>query len=238
MKRYGGRSIWDAGYNPLAYFTIALVVGASVNVISGCIAQLFPVAAPRVSVGIIVIALVALLFPAIRESLMPRRSLQPISSLKRDATKYRGLIAFVSVGGGSKSAERAIQFHTGTLVRAWLLHSPSSEADAARLKKNYGGVQLVPLTEAEFEDPEAVKNTIDRIYSTLHKDGLHTEDVVIDITGGTKRTTAGGFLAGLPEDRNLEVISAEEKDASGHAVTAGDPIEIDISYRVKPLGRR
>lgn len=236
MSRFGGRSLWDPGHNPLVYFILALMVGASVNVLSGWLAQTFPVFSASASITIVVGAFIALLFPLIRQSLLPQRVLEPISSLKVPATKHRGLIAFVSVGGGWATAEAAIRYHKELLVRAWLLHSPASKLNADKLFETFGDlVRLVPMTEEEFGDPEAVKKTIEWIYAGLRDSSLNASDIVIDITGGTKTTTAGAFLAGLPAERNLQVIRAATKDIDGRALEAGEPIEIDINYALKPI---
>ncbi|MEO8381526.1 MAG: hypothetical protein ABI779_17835 [Acidobacteriota bacterium] len=214
-------------------------MGGSVNVISGWFATKCPRWAFWLSIFVVAGAFIALLFPIIRQSLLPQRALEPVSSLKIPATKHRGLIAFVSVGAGSATAEAAIRYHRESLVRAWLLHSPLSKRNAETLAETFGPlVRLVPMTEEEFGDPEAVKGAIERIYSELSDFNLAASDVVIDITGGTKTTTAGAFLAGLPADRNLQVIRAATKDTDGRALQAGEPIEIDISYALKPLRRR
>jgi len=240
MSRFGGRSLWDAEHNPLAFFFLALLVGASVNVLSGWFATKCPTGSAWVSVAILVGAFIALLFPVFRHSLLPQRVMEPISSLKVPARKRRGLIAFVSVGGGWATADAAIRYHRSSLVRAWLLHSPTSKLNADNLGATFGDlVRLVPMSEEEFGDPEAVKQAIEQIYSKLPDTGLEQGDVVIDITGGTKTTTAGAFLAGLPADRNLEVIRAATKDPNdGRGLSAGEPIEIDINYTLKPIPNR
>jgi CRISPR-associated protein (Cas_Cas02710) len=239
MSRFGGRSLWDPGHNPLVYFILALLVGASVNVLSGWLATNFPFFSAWGSVAIVVGAFLLLLSPLIRQSLLPQRVLEPISSLRVPAKKRRGLIAFVSIGGGWATADAAIRYHKELLIWVWLLHSPASKLNAEKLAESFGDlVRLVPMTEEEFGDPEAVKEAIQKIYSGLRHSGLEESDVVIDITGGTKTTTAGAFLAGLPAERNLQVIRAATKDSDGRAIEAGEPIEIDINYTLKPIQNR
>jgi hypothetical protein len=59
------------------------------------------------------------------------------------------------------------------------------------------------------------------------------DDIIIDITGGRKLTTAGAFLAGLPKGRHLEVINPKPTSADQHGPIPDDPLEIDISFDVK-----
>ena len=89
-----------------------------------------------------------------------------------------------------------------------------------------------------FEDPEQVKDAIeDKVYGELPA-GMRPDDIVIDITGGRKTTTAGAFLAGLPRGRHLEYNSPSEINIRGQGVKPGIPIQISLDYELRKLKRR
>ena len=64
------------------------------------------------------------------------------------------------------------------------------------------------------------------------------EEVIIDVTGGSKATSVGATFAGLPRGRRLELIPGKAFDERRRATEAGDPFEIRMDYKLKPLRRR
>lgn len=240
------RSLWSPEGDPLVFFIAAFLVGISINLaanrIEGSLKEshstqwafviIFGVA------GIIVMAMITARW-------RPRK---PVGSHLEKVRKAKGLIALVS-SGSVDTVRAAIVYHHSALLKVWLICSSggviSSEADAEGLKFEYesqgilppGTIQVVRLKNPDFEDPEAVKYEIERIFETLPHP-LADQDVIIDITGGRKTTTAGAFLAGLPEGRRLEIINPLDTDESGHGTKAGDPVEIVIDYSMKRIQRR
>ncbi len=63
--------------------------------------------------------------------------------------------------------------------------------------------------------------------------GIEESDVIVDITGGRKATTAGAFLAALPRGRRLEVVNPKKSEYRGRGLEPDDPMEIAIDYEVK-----
>lgn len=151
-----------------------------------------------------------------------------------------------SHGEGIATARKAIEYHLPH--RLWVIHSDLSKPDFetdirdwAVANRHLTASQIcpIPLSDEQFEDPGTVQNEIDRkVYGDLPENWLEG-DVIIDITGGRKQTTAGAFLAALPPGRRLEVNIPEavsSEDARGKV--PGDPVEIEISRRLKKVGRR
>ncbi|HLX09052.1 MAG TPA: hypothetical protein VKY89_14450 [Thermoanaerobaculia bacterium] len=235
------RSIFDPASGPLVSLVAAYALSLSANLASnllqphGSIALTIILGAPALIV--LVIAL-----PRLARGLSAEES-TPFATFQR-ARKHRWLVALASPPPGLSSAEAAIRYHLPVLERVHLLCSPGeppgSYAEASKLKEKLSAegllsrdqVILKELSLAEFEDLEAIRRTIEDIYSHRPAE-VAEEDVVIDITGGRKTTTAGAFLAGLPRGRHLEYVSAEAFNAQGYVVKAGEPYEIRVDYSVK-----
>jgi hypothetical protein len=178
--------------------------------------------------------------PLIRRVWPPQR-VEFIPTLDK-AQPCRGLVVLVSQGPGAETAERAIRYHGSHLQWVWLVHSDASKPDAQRIlealsqeiKLRADRFTLIPLLDLNFENlPEAVKEAIEeKVFRNLPS-GLDETDVIVDITGGRKATTAGAFLAGLPRGRRLEVVNPRKIDPRRRGTVADDPIEINIDYKVK-----
>lgn len=232
-------SFWDARQGPLTFFLVAYLFGLSVNLASAipaiaAHALWFVIGVPAAIIGVILTPL----FPR----LWRPRGLEASSTVFK-ARKYKGVVVFASPGDGIGSAEAAIRYHTPQ--RAWCVHSDTSREAASQLKARLYSeglladeqMTLLHLADGEFANPEAVKQVIElRVFGQI-PDQLRDDDIVIDITGGQKTTSAGAFLAGLPRGRHIEVVRASVKDDRGRAVVAGDPFEVEISYKLKRLGR-
>jgi hypothetical protein len=167
----------------------------------------------------------------------------------RKARRHRWLIALASPPPGIGSAEAAIRYHLPQLERVFLLCSrgepPNSSAAATQLRDrlvnegvlgNPEQMKLVVLSPEEFKDVEVVRAKIDEIYAGRPGD-VEGEDIVIDITGGLKTTTAGAFLAGLPRGRHLEYVSTDAVNVAGYAIRANEPSEIFVDLEGRSAAR-
>lgn len=239
-------AFWNPNAGPIIFFAAAYLIGISVNLTSGLIEETWgedKSSAVYLALAFGIPGLVALVL------LIPRilrwRTGEAFESFAevRSPRPHKGLIAIASLGKGIETAERAIRYHAPALEKAWLLCSSTgdqmSEPLARELKLRFERtlrfrpdvIEIIPLPLSKFEDPESVKDAIEKIYASL-PEHLFENDIVIDITGGRKTTTAGAFLAGLPKQRHLEVILARERDELGRP-KLDDPIQIDISFSLK-----
>jgi len=242
------RSLWSAEGDPLIFFVTAFLVGISINLASNRIEDFLkqekiPQLSTAIALGVVGIVLFAILV----ERWKART--QVVYTHLQPAQKAKWLIALASTGKGIATAEAAIRYHHSALEKIWLICSTggeiSSEAEAENLKQKFeqerilqpDQIQIVRLKNSQFEDPEAVKSEIEKIYEALPYD-LSEKDVIIDITGGRKATTAGAFLAGLPEGRRIEIINPLEVDETGHGTKPGDPVEIVVDYSLKRVRPR
>jgi hypothetical protein len=237
------KAFWSAEANPLAFFVVAYLVGISVNLASNWFQSYLETKNASILKAAIIIGIPGVVMLAM--SLARLRTREEIaSSHLQPATRARVLVVFASPGGGIDTARMAIKYHAPTLDTAWLICSVggdvSSEAAAEALRGELererfvlpGLIQILRLPNSKFEDPEAIRGTVQDIYEKL-PDHLTERDVIIDITGGRKATTAGAFLAGLPKGRRLEVINPLATDESGHGTKPGDPVEIVIDYSLR-----
>lgn len=212
------RRLRESLYNPHAYpvvfFVVAFCIGISINVISSLlIASLqqdkkVPTFLVAAAFGVPALIVLILTIPG---ALRRWTGNKEISAEIRRAHFHKGVIAIASLGKGIDIAEKAIKYHMPRLEKAWLICSegegPSSKPLALALKAQLENdldlgpevIEVRPLSLKEFEHPESVKNTIDAIYESM-PEHFSEDDIIIDVTGGRKLTSAGAFLAGLPKD--------------------------------------
>jgi len=170
----------------------------------------------------------------------PKRTIEPSARISR-ANSCRGLVVFVSPGRGSETAVRAVEYHGPALERVWLVHSDASRGTAEGILEELSQrphlrrevFELVHLADAQFDNPGAVQDLIERVVFRDLPEGISERDLLIDLTGGMKGTSAGAFLAGLPRGRRLEYVPAARKDARGRGTRPAEPIEIGIDYKLK-----
>jgi hypothetical protein len=242
-------ALWNPNANPLVFFIAAFFLGISVNLTSSLLEAALTEKKAYTAFTAIAFGIPGLLVFAI---LAPRvfrwwtgEELETSAKL-RHPRPHKVLIAIASLGSGIDTAEKAIKYHLPALEKVWLLCSKGESEPLARelkrkleteLRFQSDVIEPVPLTPADFEHPEAVKDAIENIYGNL-QEHLSESDVIIDITGGRKTTTAGAFLAGLPRGRHLEVINPKEIDAAGRGTKPDDPVQIDIDFWVKKARTR
>ncbi len=231
-------SLYDPRRLPLVYFSGGYAVALSVNVLSGLTNELNIAWKLLLIIAPIVVGVTILTSPYFKRGVAPQTSLRPVEP-------HKGLIAFVSVGLGSDTVRAAIAFHGVERLRhVWLFHSTFSTKNALELRDAFiqadtrwrDIIKTVGITNTEFDEPESVRKAIEQhVYENIPAD-LAERDIVIDVTGGTKMTTAGAFLVGLPETRRIEIVRPSERDENGRGTKPEErPTEVVISYRLKPI---
>lgn len=197
----------------------------------------------RLLIGVLALAALTLGFYLLWRLQSPLRvGLAP--TLIDGARPCKGLVVLVSSGAGCGTAKAAIRYHArvpASLKHVWLVHSQGSGPDALEVMDEIkqegvydGSFETVPILDREFGNrPEIVQGKIeDRVFHRL-PEGVEEADVIVDVTGGRKATTAGAFLAGLPPGRRIQFVSSEETDDRGRGTQAGEPVEIVLDYQVK-----
>ncbi|HEY2090402.1 MAG TPA: hypothetical protein VGJ81_00805 [Thermoanaerobaculia bacterium] len=240
------QSFWDARKYPLIYFAVGYSLAVSSNLAVAVVQQskvavwLFGVGAPLVVVLVILTPLFGRLVSRLRLEIAPE--------LLQKARHYRGVVVLISVGPGVATAEAAARYHASISpdLYVWMLASDQSRNLALDLERKLftenvvkrGHVFLIDLSDDDFENPERVRAAIeDRVYGEL-PEGIEEHDVVIDVTGGKKTTTAGAFLAALPAGRRMEVNNPRVVGPDGRGVEPGVPMEIVVDYRLKKIARK
>ena len=244
-------AVWDPRKGPLIFVLATYLLGTSINLFSNAVAarvQTWPLLWWIFAIGGPLAIL--LVTSSLLERLLTRRPELRVAKRYR-ARAARGLVVFASASErGIETAEKAIEYHQPTLRKVWLISStggryqsqPFASKLAARFRadESFAGVEIaeLELPTPQFEDPEAIRTTIEsNVYGDLPAD-WSPGDVIIDITGGRKTTTAGAFLAALPEGRRLEINEPKTMDEEALGKEAGDPLEIEIDYQVRRIERR
>ncbi|MEO0490489.1 MAG: CRISPR-associated protein [Cyanobacteria bacterium J06659_2] len=169
----------------------------------------------------------------------------------------QGLVVIMSPKEKDTPAEIAIDHHWNNgvaphLKYCWIICANES-ADYARLLEqrliddrigehltlfygNYNGIpdplhahQTLSLTvdDDAIHDPDQILHLVNGIYDHAESLGLSEEELIVDITGGTKPLGIGAFLACTRPERRLEYITLTEGTAK--------LVEIRVAYRLKAI---
>jgi CRISPR-associated protein (Cas_Cas02710) len=167
----------------------------------------------------------------------------------------------------ASSAETAILHHwdkeSRTISYCWIIcggqksYDSASEMVNGRLIEQKGSIKFIygahPYTNPEDElqslslllppdridDPNYIRQLIEAIYiQATGEFQLLENEILIDYTGGLKSMTAGAILAGADPDRRLQYIRNEYQEDGDRIPGHEEMMEVDISYRVKPIDSR
>jgi hypothetical protein len=169
----------------------------------------------------------------------------------------RGLVVIMSPKETDTPAEIAIRHHwnqgvSPCLKYCWIICTEES-ADYARLLQQrltdeqigehlrlfYGNFNEIPdpthpnqtlsltVGAGALHDPDRILNLVNGIYAHAESLDLSEEDMIVDITGGTKPLGIGAFLACTRPERRLEYITLVNQEPQ--------LVEIRVAYRLKPM---
>jgi len=143
-----------------------------------------------------------------------------------------GLVILV---GARQVLERAIEYHLPRLKHCWMISTPEFLKIAAQVQEKYKGrLQFHLLEIANEYDTDGCFDLVKEIFSVgAMRHGLAPEQLIADITGGTKPMTAAMVVACLDGGYAIEHIPAQFRWEGGRRVPVAplDPIQIVIHRR-------
>jgi len=165
-----------------------------------------------------------------------RQSLGRIVILdKLKPQKRKGLILLA--GPTEASAPASIEYHLPTISHCWIIATDESIGTAAKLAEKYA--EKVPNiyygSPNYIVNPDLIQHTYDMVVRILEveafQNNLSPNNIIADITGGTKPMTTGMGLACLARDFDMEYMKAP-RDSSGHVIKGAkaEPIKIDTTF--------
>lgn len=119
--------------------------------------------------------------------------------------------------------------HSATPIT--LLENPDT---ALRPLKDVGKVvqiQIVCIDWPSAQDPNFVKQLVDRTYQQAKALSIKPEDIIADYTGGIKSTSAGVILACSTPERRLQYTSGRY-DSNGE-LQGSEAMQVKLSYQLK-----
>ena len=93
-------------------------------------------------------------------------------------------------------------------------------------------IQVLVIDWPSAQDPNFVKQLVDRIYLQARSLSIQPQAVIADYTGGIKSTSAGVILACSTPERQLQYTSAHHYDEAGNPQGV-EVMQVKLSYRLK-----
>ena len=138
----------------------------------------------------------------------------------------------VILTGAHQVLEKAIEYHLPHLKHCWMISTPEFLKVAAEVQEKYKGrLQFHLLEIADEYDTDGCFELVKSIFAVeAMKHGLAPEQVIADITGGTKPMTAAMVVACLDGGYAIEHIPAQFRWEGSRRVPVAplDPIQIVI----------
>jgi hypothetical protein len=155
-----------------------------------------------------------------------RRNLGPIADISQPR-KYEGLIMLFT---REETLREALGHHIPVLKYCWLIVTPETQNDAGSVISKFTDIQFSILPVAHLYDTQACYEVVKHIYQSGARDrGLLPENVIADITGGTKPMTMGMIVACIEGGFPIEHVPARF-DSLNKPIGTLPPIEIRIQH--------
>jgi hypothetical protein len=180
------------------------------------------------AVAILALATVAFAHAyTVSESRRRGQGLGPIADLP-NPHKHQGLIFLFS---REETLREAIQYHQPTLEHCWLLVTPEMRDRAAKALGHFPDLPFTLHALGDRYDSQACYQAVLDIYRReAPRQGISPEQVIADITGGTKPMTMGMIVACLEGDYPIEHVPTAF-DAAGQPTGPLPPIQIRVQLQ-------
>lgn len=141
----------------------------------------------------------------------------------------KGLLLLV--GANEATASQSIEYHLPRLQHCWLISLPEASKTVDSLTNRYGDQLKI---HRYLVSPDEVHSTYEIVLRIFDSDvpavGLQRDEIIADITGGTKAMAVGMALACVACDVAMQHMRIL-RDESGAPIgwTVAEPIMIDIA---------
>jgi hypothetical protein len=160
----------------------------------------------------------------VSESRRRMRGLGPLAAFPHPE-RYRGLVFLFS---REDTLREAVQYHQPTLEHCWLLVTPEMRDRAASVVSRFPDLPFTIHPLGDRYDSQACYQTILDIYQRgASRQGIPPQQVIADITGGTKPMTMGMIVACLEGDYPIEHVPTAF-NAAGEPTGPLPPIQIRV----------
>jgi hypothetical protein len=127
---------------------------------------------------------------------------------------------------------RAIAIHSAqTTTPLNLLENPDTVLQPEREAGRAVQMQIMVIDWPSAQDPNFVKDLVDRIYRQAKALSIDSQSIIADYTGGIKSTSAGVILACSTPERRLQYASGRY-DENG-TLQSSEMMQVKLSYRLK-----
>ena len=177
-----------------------------------------------VVIGVLALSAVAFVYAYhVSESRRRARDLEPIDMPNPD--KHRGLIFLFS---REDTLREAIQYHQPALEHCWLLVTPEMQPQAQAAMGHFPDVRFAIHPIPDRYNTQACYQDVRHIYEQdALRLGIAPQEIIADITGGTKPMAMGMIVACLDGSFPIEHIPTAY-DVAGQPTGPLPPIEIRV----------
>jgi len=175
-------------------------------------------------IGTLALAAIAFVYAYhVSESQRRDRGLGPVDLPNPD--KYRGLIFLFS---REDTLREAIQYHQPALQHCWLLVTPEMQPQAQAAMGHFPNVRFAIHPIPDRYNTQACYQDVRHIYERdALRLGIAPQEIIADITGGTKPMTMGMIVASLEGGFAIEHVPTAY-DVAGRPTGPLPPIEIRV----------
>ncbi len=211
------RERWTALFDPIQSPALYIIGTAALTVVITVLydtvkERLGLLGAQGLAVGLAVLAVTVILYPVARRW----RQRRVIVKQEQEPAQCKGLIVLVSPNPSAMEAVAiAVRYHQPVLKNLWLIATDDSRSVADSYVDLYGkGAGLAVYWDRSYVVPSDNTETVFHVTTRILQEeaprfGLQPDDIVADITGGTKPMSVGVALACMQSERALQYVKSE-----------------------------
>lgn len=230
-------NFWEAAFSPSRDFiTVFILVLFAVGLSGNLFYSLLTGQISLTDIGAIVTIIVIVFCSLIACFIWENRQITQIPFNIRESDKLQRVQVVVATPSNVNAIGKIVRYHDGILQHLWLVGDSSQNDNYTQCKQNYE-TDILKLHRIEIENSENTEN----IYESYKKAvgeaialGISVDQIVIDITGGTKLISIAAFISALEKGLKVSYVYSDYSQTKGSEEikrTGGEfaIIEFDIS---------
>lgn len=236
MSEKPPRDFWEAAFSPnrdfIAVFLIVLLVMTLVgNLLYTGLTDADTLTSDEIIITFVVILVLSLVAGFIWEN---RKAMQILFNVT-ESQKLQRSEAVIAIPSNVGTIGKIVRYHAGILRHLWLVGDSSQDQNFAACEKEYEGdiLKLHRTRTGESEARNIYEGYKQAIEATIAL-GIPANQIIVDITGGTKPMSISAFVAALERGLKVSYVQSnyEQIQGSDEIKRAGEEfavIEFDMS---------
>lgn len=212
------RNFWEAAFSPSRDFiAVFIMVLLAVTLFGNLLYSLLTGAISLIEGGTIVTVGVIVVLSLVAGFVWENRKAMQIPFNVVESQRLQRSQVVIAIPSNVGTIGKIVRYHAGILQHLWLVGDSSQDQNYDTCKQEYEN-DILKLHRVKIGTSENIQNIYEGYKNAIEEAitlGISADQIVVDITGGTKPMSISAFIAALERGLKVSYVQSDYEQISG-----------------------